>query len=215
MTGLALAAALGAAFAIGLGAGLALSARQRARVRQVAVGVSELAGGNSAHRVLMPGSDSASRIAEGVNVINLKVNSGQSPLLTINERYLGNQFNTGTNFVWGVLDIAQNQPLEFSWAANATGYAGLVTGYRYGWDVADVTNDDDPGWSVQRGLSAAHLRPSPNERSTRIHCMWSTAPWRTMSRMWNTSQDQKSPPLSAEVTSPSLSRSRMRPLMNE
>lgn len=69
MTGLALAAALGAAFAIGLGAGLALSARQRARVRQVAEGVSELAGGNSAHRVLMPGSDSASRIAEGVNVI--------------------------------------------------------------------------------------------------------------------------------------------------
>lgn len=67
MTGFALAAALGVSLAAGLGVGPALAARQRARARQVAEGVAQLAGGNSAHRILMPGSDSASRIAEGVN----------------------------------------------------------------------------------------------------------------------------------------------------
>lgn len=69
MTDLGLAAALGVTFAAGLGVGLALAARQGARMRQVAEGVAELAGGNSAHRILMPGSDSASRIAEGMNVL--------------------------------------------------------------------------------------------------------------------------------------------------
>lgn len=69
MSGLPLAVALGVAFAAGLGAGLALTARRRARVHRVADGVAELARGNLAHRILMPGADSASRIAEGVNML--------------------------------------------------------------------------------------------------------------------------------------------------
>ncbi|MDO8847639.1 MAG: HAMP domain-containing sensor histidine kinase [Coriobacteriia bacterium] len=69
MTGWTLIAALMAAFAAGLGVDLALTARRRACVRRVAEGVAELARGNLAHRIIMPGSDSASRIAEGVNTL--------------------------------------------------------------------------------------------------------------------------------------------------
>ena len=50
--------------------------------------------------------------------------------------------------------IASGQPLNFSWNATAESYAGEIVSYRYGWDVADVTDPDDPG-SLYRGLIEA------------------------------------------------------------
>ena len=107
----------------------------------------------------------------GVNVINVKITSAQSPLLRIVETYLGEYENTGVNGVWGPLDIAQNQPLEFSWIADASGYAGIVQAYRYGWDVADVTNDLDPGWRIQWGNSSQHRRAPVTSFSSGLHTL--------------------------------------------
>ncbi len=56
--GLALGAALGAA---------ALKARERDRVARLSEGISELASGNLAHRVIMPGSTELSRMADDLN----------------------------------------------------------------------------------------------------------------------------------------------------
>ena len=53
-----------AAFAGGMVAGLA---RDRARVRRVADGVAELAGGNYAHRIILPGDDPAASMAADLN----------------------------------------------------------------------------------------------------------------------------------------------------
>ena len=69
MSGWMLAAALTASFAVGLVAGVLATRRTVARVRRVAEGVAELARGNIAHRVLLPGADDVSRIAEGVNTL--------------------------------------------------------------------------------------------------------------------------------------------------
>lgn len=60
----AVAAALAAAFAGGVLAG---SLRQRVRARRVRDGLMQLAAGNVAHRVILPGDDEAARAAEALN----------------------------------------------------------------------------------------------------------------------------------------------------
>jgi len=42
--------------------------------------------------------------------------------------------------------------LEFSWIANAHSYGGILEAYRYGWDVIDSNDEEDPGWNVGWGL---------------------------------------------------------------
>ncbi|MFA5844503.1 MAG: HAMP domain-containing sensor histidine kinase [Coriobacteriia bacterium] len=61
---LAIAAALVAAFSAGLAVGLL---RTRARMRRVSEGIAELAAGNLAHRIILPGGDEAACMAEDVN----------------------------------------------------------------------------------------------------------------------------------------------------
>jgi signal transduction histidine kinase len=61
---LSLVLALAAAFLGGLAVGVF---RRRARLRRIADGIAELAGGNLAHRVILPGDDEASRLAEHLN----------------------------------------------------------------------------------------------------------------------------------------------------
>ncbi len=60
----AVALALIAAFAAGLAVGLL---RTHARLRRVSEGMAELARGNLAHRIILPGGDEAARMAEAVN----------------------------------------------------------------------------------------------------------------------------------------------------
>ncbi len=69
MTGWSLALALALVLATGVAAGALIARRTTARVRRVAEGVAELARGNLAHRIILPGSDDVSRIAEGVNTL--------------------------------------------------------------------------------------------------------------------------------------------------
>lgn len=58
------------AFAAGGAAGIALGlARRRARLERVAEGIAELERGNRAHRVVLPGSDAAARIADALNAL--------------------------------------------------------------------------------------------------------------------------------------------------
>jgi hypothetical protein len=38
-------------------------------------------------------------------------------------------------------------PVVFCWNADASAYGGVVAGYRYGWDVLDPDDDNDPGWT--------------------------------------------------------------------
>jgi signal transduction histidine kinase len=56
------------AVAVGFAGGMAVGlARGRARLRRVAEGVAQLAGGNHAHRVILPGDDAAAAIAADLN----------------------------------------------------------------------------------------------------------------------------------------------------
>ncbi|MEE9269466.1 MAG: hypothetical protein V3V49_04320, partial [Candidatus Krumholzibacteria bacterium] len=43
-------------------------------------------------------------------------------------------------------DLPSGVPLSFRWTADASGYGGTVTGYRYAWDILDL--NDDKQWTV-------------------------------------------------------------------
>ncbi len=87
-------------------------------------------------------------------VHNVSISDFFSPGLTICEAYLG--CNNYSNGLMNTYDIAQNQPLQFSWIGNAETYAGTVVAYRYGWDVIDPDNPDSENWAVQPGNTAQH-----------------------------------------------------------
>ncbi len=92
----------------------------------------------------------------GNTVKNFFVNDIESPTITVRERYLGTAQGQGL-YPTTTLDIAQNQPLRFEWTASADSYGGIVAGFRYGWDVEDLTDDNDEGWVTQFGMTDAHL----------------------------------------------------------
>jgi len=93
----------------------------------------------------------------GSRVKNFYVYDIASPTISVRERYLGSARGEG---IYGrtMVDIAQNQPLYFEWTGSAESYGGIVEGYRYGWDVEDLTDDDDDGWVTQWGITEAHTR---------------------------------------------------------
>ncbi len=95
----------------------------------------------------------------GRQVQNVFVSRGITPYLVMEETYLGRKAATGVNSS-ATIDIASGQVLEFSWVASADDYAGVIETYRWGWDVQDPTDADDPNWAVQPGNTTQH-RKSP------------------------------------------------------
>jgi len=93
----------------------------------------------------------------GVNVMNVKIVQNLAPRLEVYEPFLGTKVVFFTNTVFHY-DIAAGQQLRFSWNADADLYAGEIVSYRYGWDVADPNDDDDPGWGPEPGLGPDNLR---------------------------------------------------------
>lgn len=69
-------------------------------------------------------------------------------LLTVDEPALGQW-----SFMWTYenysVTVAPGQELDFSWTAEFDIDVGAtITGYRYGWDVADFNDPDDSGWET-------------------------------------------------------------------
>jgi hypothetical protein len=76
------------------------------------------------------------------------------PTLTISEPALGSWQFTGTANPPVGAATAPGTALEFSWLA-AVGDCQAIADYRYGWDVIDVNDDNDPGWSSWGSILAA------------------------------------------------------------
>jgi hypothetical protein len=85
------------------------------------------------------------------------VSAAQSPVLTVTEPELGSWVFEGLDTPVVELQVLSGEALDFSWIGDASGYSGTVAGYRYGWDVMDPTDPNDPGWATgfQAGLLAA------------------------------------------------------------
>ncbi|RKZ13885.1 hypothetical protein DRQ53_12680, partial [bacterium] len=85
----------------------------------------------------------------GQQVAHVRVTDTGSPLLTVNEPTLGVQVFQKLAGV-KTYEINAGQNLEFSWIAEQN-YFSEIAGFRYGWDLLDPNDPDDPGWSVNWG----------------------------------------------------------------
>ena len=56
--------------------------------------------------------------------------------------------------LWG-LDLLPGLEGLFTWEAEAESYGGSLESYRWGWDVTDPDDPNDPNWALPPGLSEA------------------------------------------------------------
>jgi len=91
------------------------------------------------------------------DVQNVYISNTKVPVLYSQERYLGRGNGSGLNNTTRY-EIAPGQELNFNWTATADYYSGLIEAYRYGWDVIDPEDPDDPNWAIGQGNSVQHRR---------------------------------------------------------
>jgi len=112
----------------------------------------------------LQGKDTFGNVSLGkdyaLDVHNFHLDDTLAPTLTLRENDLG-MYNDFTWLAELDHDIAQQQPLNFYWLATAESYGEEIAWYRWGWDVADPDDPNDPGWGVPPGLGPEHLYAPP------------------------------------------------------
>ena len=96
----------------------------------------------------------------GRNVRHVRISDTKSPLLTVSERFLGTDFFQKTSSAKR-FTIASQQEVNFEWFADASNYGNLIEGYRYGFNLLDPDDPDDPGWVVPWGNGPNWRRAAP------------------------------------------------------
>ncbi len=104
----------------------------------------------------------------GVQVANFRVSSTLAPLVSIEHRLLGAWTAQGLNSAAN-LDVMRDVPGLFSWEADATGYGGFVVSSRWGWDLADPDDPDDPNWQVPPGVDPENWEAGPIPFASGVH----------------------------------------------
>jgi hypothetical protein len=96
----------------------------------------------------------------GRNVRHVKITNSRAPLITVTERILGTEefikLSGSKRFT-----LASSQEIRFEWSASAEAYGNLVEAYRYGFNLIDPDDPDDPGWSVPWGNGPSWKRAAP------------------------------------------------------
>jgi len=67
-------------------------------------------------------------------------------LLTLRNPFFGSVSTAVCNTPLTIVDLPGGVPVDFSWTADARDYGGIVVGYRYGWDIADLA--DPAQWEI-------------------------------------------------------------------
>jgi hypothetical protein len=68
------------------------------------------------------------------------------PYFEVFNQYMGNVSTKSCKTPATILDLPSGVPIDFRIFAYAQDYGGIVSGYRYGWDIADL--DDPEQWDV-------------------------------------------------------------------
>jgi hypothetical protein len=69
------------------------------------------------------------------------------PVLTVRNEFMRFPVKTSSSTTPpAILNVPAGLELRFDWDADASSYGGVVAGYRYGWDIEDLTNDDQ--WDI-------------------------------------------------------------------
>jgi hypothetical protein len=118
--------------------------------KETTIGDDEVLEVNWTHVFVVQAKDEAGAVTaifdRDLNYRQFIVSESAGPELTITEPYLGSFRFLGRNFTPEKRDLPPGVPLNFHWRADASSYGGEIVGFRYGWNVADVSNPGD--WAV-------------------------------------------------------------------
>lgn len=81
------------------------------------------------------------------------------PILTVRNQFLGAIVTSSPNTPLSILDIPAGVEMEFEWEADASSYGGIVSGYRYGWDILDL--NDPEQWAISYTPFIGRVAKSP------------------------------------------------------
>ncbi|HEX5132666.1 MAG TPA: hypothetical protein VFX92_09280 [Candidatus Krumholzibacteria bacterium] len=80
---------------------------------------------------------------EVTNVRRVRVSRRSTgPLFTLRNPYIGQIVTSSCSSPITILDLPAGIPVSFAMSASAEHYGGTVSGYRYGWDIADLTDPE-------------------------------------------------------------------------
>jgi len=100
----------------------------------------------------------------GRNVRHFRITDTHVPLLTVSESLLGTDNFVAVNS-FKRFTVASSQQVSFTWNATAESYGNLIEAYRYGFNLIDPDDPDDPGWVVPWGDGPAWKRAAPRTLS--------------------------------------------------
>jgi len=137
--------------------------------RTTVLGDDEILQLNRSHIFAVQAMDLCGRITgqfdRRTNVRQFIVSAAVAPILTVTEPFLGGCRYTGMNLPVTMCECPPGIALNFRWRADASSYGSVISGYRYGWDVADINNPDD--WEV--GFSPSHTSAPPKTLYSGVH----------------------------------------------
>ena len=91
-----------------------------------------------------------------------------APRLIITEPFIGSQVFLGMNPRPATVSFPTGLEMTFSWKADASSYGGRIVGYRYGWDVSDIRDDND--WMA--GFSPLSTHAFPIALQSGVHTLF-------------------------------------------
>ncbi len=68
------------------------------------------------------------------------------PVFTVRNEFLGTIVTSSPNTTPTILDLPAGVAMQFEFEADASSYGGIVSGFRYGWDILDL--NDDEQWEI-------------------------------------------------------------------
>lgn len=68
------------------------------------------------------------------------------PVLTVFNKYIGTMRTSSPDAPLQIIDLPAKVPMTFRFCADAKSYGGVVSGYRYGWDIQDL--NDPEQWDI-------------------------------------------------------------------
>lgn len=68
------------------------------------------------------------------------------PQMAVRNRFIGQILTSSPNTSPVILDLPANVTMQFEVRADASSYGGIVSGYRYGWDILDL--NDPTQWEI-------------------------------------------------------------------
>jgi hypothetical protein len=90
------------------------------------------------------------------------------PELTVKEPFLGLHRFIGTKNKVQTFSLPAFFTFFFSWSADASSYGGVISGYRYGWDIADLSNPSE--WAA---LPSPYVKSAPPQSfSSGVHTLF-------------------------------------------